>query len=136
MTRSLEILCVDDDPDIRTIAAMALGLDPAMTVRSAGSGPEAVALLQDMRTARHRPPDAILLDVMMPGMDGPATLSAIRALGGYAGVPIIFMTARARKPDLDGYAALGADGVIVKPFDPLHLADDVRALIGRRSASL
>jgi two-component system, OmpR family, response regulator len=129
MTRPLKILCVDDDPDIRTIAVMALGLDPGMTIRAAGSGGEAVALL---RSDAWRP-DGILLDVMMPVMDGPATLAAIRALGGYADLPVIFMTARARRADLDGYTALGANGVIVKPFDPMHLAEDVRALVaGRR----
>jgi two-component system OmpR family response regulator len=125
MTRPLKILCIDDDPDIRTIAVMALGLDPAMTIRAAASGSEAVALL---RSDQWRP-NGILLDVMMPGMDGPETLAAIRALGGYGDMPIIFMTARARKADLDGYTALGANGVIVKPFDPMHLAADVRALL-------
>ena len=121
MTRPLKILCIDDDPDIRTIAVMALGLDAAMTIRAAASGAEAVALL---RSDAWRP-DGILLDVMMPGMDGPATLAAIRALGGYADVSVIFMTARARQSDLDGYTALGANGVIVKPFDPMHLAEEV-----------
>ena len=125
MTRPLKILCIDDDPDIRTIAVMALGLDAAMTIRAAASGAEAVALL---RSDAWRP-DGILLDVMMPGMDGPATLGAIRALGGYADVSVIFMTARARQSDLDGYTALGANGVIVKPLDPMHLAEDVRSLI-------
>lgn len=125
MTQLLQILCIDDDPDIRTIAVMALGLDSAMTIRAAASGAEAVALL---RSDAWRP-DGILLDVMMPGMDGPATLAAIRALGGYADVSVIFMTARARQADLDGYTSLGANGVIVKPFDPMHLAEDVRTLV-------
>ena len=80
-------------------------------------------------------PDGILLDVMMPGMDGPDTLAAIRALGGYADLPIIFMTARARKADLDGYNALGANGVIVKPFDPMHLAEG-RPRADRRQPTL
>jgi two-component system OmpR family response regulator len=129
MTRPLKILCIDDDPDIRTIAVMSLGLDSAMTIRAAASGAEAVKLL---RSDAWRP-DGILLDVMMPGMDGPATLAAIRALGGFADVPVIFMTARARQADLDGYTALGADGVIVKPFDPMHLAEDVRQLLEGQS---
>ena len=130
MTCPLAILCIDDDPDIRTIAIMALALDPGITVRGAASGAEAVALL---RRDGWRP-DAIMLDVMMPAMDGPATLAAIRALDGYDDVPVIFMTARARQADLDAYRALGADGVIVKPFDPLRLAEDVHALVagGRR----
>jgi CheY-like chemotaxis protein len=128
MTAPLQILCVDDDPDIRTIAVMALGLDPAIRVRAATSGSEALLMLrsEDWRT------DAVLLDVMMPGMDGPATLEAIRALGGFDDLPVIFMTARAGKTDLETYRALGATGVIVKPFDPLHLAEDVRALIESR----
>ncbi len=125
MTRQIKVLCIDDDPDIRTIAVMALGLDAEIQVHSASSGSEALTLLRGDNWR----PDAVLLDVMMPGMDGPATLTAIRALGGYDDLPIIFMTARARKADLDSYRELGATGVIVKPFDPLHLAEDVRALI-------
>ena len=129
MNRPLQILCVDDDPDIRTIAAMALGLDPLIAARGVASGAEAIALLADRDGWR---PDAVLLDVMMPGMDGPATLAAIRALGDHGALPIIFMTARARQVDLDGYVGLGAAGVIVKPFDPLHLAEQVRALVRDR----
>ena len=128
MTAPIKILCVDDDPDIRTIAVMALGLDPEIQVHAASSGSEALLVLRgdDWR------PDAVLLDVMMPVMDGLATLAAIRALGGYEDLPVIFMTARARKEDLDSYRRQGATGVIVKPFDPLHLAEDVRALIESR----
>jgi two-component system OmpR family response regulator len=122
----LHILCVDDDPDIRTIAVMALGLDPSMDVRSASSGTEALALLDD---AGWRP-DVVLLDVMMPGMDGPAVLATIRGRSDTAALPVIFMTARARKADVDAYRDIGAIGVIVKPFDPLALAGEVRALIG------
>jgi len=130
MSRPLAILCIDDDPDIRTIAAMALALDPAIAVRGAASGADAIALLREEAWR----PDAIMLDVTMPGMDGPATLAAIRALG-LDEVPVIFMTARARKTDLDSYDLLGADGVIVKPFDPLSLADDVRSLVDRGRAA-
>jgi CheY-like chemotaxis protein len=128
MAGPIKLLCVDDDPDIRTIAVLALGLDPSISVRAASSGMEALALL---RTDRWRP-DAVLLDVMMPGMDGPAVLAAVRELGGYTDLPVIFMTARAGKADLESYHALGANGVIVKPFDPLHLAEDVRALVDCR----
>ena len=126
MTARMRILCVDDDPDIRTIAVMALGLDPAMEVRSASSGVEAMALLDagDWR------PDVVLLDVMMPGMDGPTVLATIRSRGYGNALPVIFMTARARKADVDAYRDLGAIGVIVKPFDPLALAGEVRALVG------
>lgn len=128
MTVPIKILCVDDDPDIRTIAVMALGLDPGIEVHAASSGSEALAVLR----ADGWRPDAVLLDVMMPGMDGLGTLAAIRSLGGFEDLPVIFMTARARKEDLDSYRRLGATGVIVKPFDPLHLTEDVRALIESR----
>jgi CheY-like chemotaxis protein len=122
----IRILCVDDDPDIRTIAVMALGLDRDMEVRSAASGAEALALLDagDWR------PDAVLLDVMMPGMDGPTVLATIHGRGETSALPVIFMTARARKADVDAYREFGAIGVIVKPFDPLALAREVRVLVG------
>ncbi|HEY0314737.1 MAG TPA: response regulator [Sphingomonas sp.] len=127
MSAMIRILCVDDDPDIRTIAVMALGLDPEMDIRSAGSGPEALALLDAGTWA----PDVVLLDVMMPGMDGPAVLAAIRSRDHAAEPTAIFMTARARRSDVEAYRALGAIGVIVKPFDPIGLAREVRALVGR-----
>ncbi|PXA85170.1 hypothetical protein DMC47_38120 [Nostoc sp. 3335mG] len=124
----MRILCVDDDPDIRTIAVMALGLDPGMEVRSAASGAEGLAVLDGGGWM----PDVVLLDVMMPGMDGPAVLATIRANSETRALPVIFMTARARKADVDAYRDLGAIGVIVKPFDPLALAGEVRALVGAR----
>jgi two-component system, OmpR family, response regulator len=126
MTAMIRILCVDDDPDIRTIAVMALGLDTGMEVRSVGSGAEALALLDGGGWR----PDVVLLDVMMPGMDGPTVLATIRSRSDMSALPVIFMTARARKADVDAYRDLGAIGVIVKPFDPLALAREVRALIG------
>jgi CheY-like chemotaxis protein len=123
----MRILCIDDDADIRTIAAMALGLDPGVEVRSAASGAEGLALLRDGAWR----PDVVLLDVMMQDMDGPSVLAAIRALERASDLPVIFMTARARQADIDAYKSLGAVGVIVKPFDPIQLSDEVRALIGR-----
>ena len=127
MSAPIQVLYVDDEHDIRTIAMMSLGLDPGMEVRSAASGTEALALLDagDWR------PDVALLDVMMPGMDGPALLTEIRARPDIAVLPVIFMTARARQSDIDAYRALGASGVIIKPFDPIELAKQVRALIGQ-----
>ncbi|MBA2934764.1 response regulator [Sphingomonas sp. CGMCC 1.13654] len=125
MTAQMRILCVDDDPDIRTIAVMALGLDSDMEVRSANGGAEVLALLD----AGDWKPDVVLLDVMMPGMDGPAVLATLQGRSDCAGLPVIFMTARARKADVDAYRALGAIGVIVKPFDPLALAGEVRSLV-------
>jgi two-component system, OmpR family, response regulator len=76
-----------------------------------------------------KPPDVILLDAMMPDMNGQTTLAEIRKLPGYSAVPVIFMTARARQADVDAYRQAGAVGVIVKPFDPLTLARQVRGLV-------
>ncbi|WP_026359773.1 response regulator [Sphingomonas sp. PR090111-T3T-6A] len=129
MNEPMKILCVDDDHDIRTIAVMALGLDPGMEVRSVSSGIEMLALL---RSARWRP-DAILLDVMMPDMDGPAALKAVRAFAVYANLPVIFMTARAGKADIEAYRRMGVHGVIVKPFNPIRLADEVRMMVDKRA---
>lgn len=125
MTEPLKILYVDDDDDIRTVALMSLGLDPTIVVREASSG---AAALQLLREGKWRP-DVALLDVMMPDMDGPTLLGQIRELPAYAELPVIFMTARARREDLERYTALGARGVVTKPFDPLMLTDEIRSTL-------
>jgi two-component system OmpR family response regulator len=122
----LHVLHVDDEPDIREVAALSLELDGAMTLTSAASGMEALDLLE----AGCRP-DVILLDVMMPVLDGPGALARLRQLPGHEATPVIFMTARAQSSELNRYIELGAIGVIVKPFDPMSLAASVRdALAG------
>ncbi len=126
MGERLHILVVDDDRDIRTIARLSLGLDPEIAVEVAGTAAEALALIAAGAGA-----DAIMLDVMMPGMDGPTLAARVRGLPDHARTPILFMTARARPADIARYHQLGAAGVIVKPFDPLGLAGAVRAAIGR-----
>jgi two-component system, OmpR family, response regulator len=123
----LRILCIDDDSDIRTIAAMALGLDPDLDVRAADGGEAGLAIVEKGEWA----PDAVLLDVMMPGLDGPEVLVRLRRLPAGEKLPVVFMTARARQADIDAYLALGAVGVVTKPFDPLGLAGEIRALIAR-----
>jgi len=127
---ALKLLYVDDDPDIRTIVEMALALDSGIDVRTAGSGRAAIDLVvqSDWR------PDVFVLDVMMPDMDGPATLQALRALPDMSGTPALFMTAKARDADIALYRDLGAAGVVLKPFDPLQLATEIRTLIARRNA--
>lgn len=125
MTGKIEVLYVDDEPDIRTIAAFALGLDDGIAVRSLGSGAEALALL-DAGAWR---PDVVLLDVMMPEMDGPTLFLKLRERTDFADVPVIFMTARARSDDIARYLAQGAIGVVTKPFDPMTLADEIRSLL-------
>ena len=119
----MRVLYVDDEPDIREIAELALGLEPGMTVRTAASGPEALALLADWV------PDVALLDVMMPQMDGPSLLKAMREDARLADVPVIFVTARAQRSELQNFSTLDACGVIAKPFDPMQLGTQVKALL-------
>jgi two-component system, OmpR family, response regulator len=126
--RPLHLLFVDDDPDIRAIATMALNLDPDFKVESAASGEAALALLSAQPNWR---PDGVLLDVMMPGMAGPELAKAIRARSGLEAVPMLFMTASARESDIERYRALGAVDVIPKPFDPLALAGQIRKALGK-----
>lgn len=125
---SLRILHVDDEPDIREVVELSLGLDPAFAVRSCSSGGEALATVGDW------PPDLILCDVMMPVMDGPATLARLRESPRTAHIPVVFMTARAQTRELEHFKSLGASGVIAKPFDPMTLAHSVRCEL--RSAGL
>ena len=119
----MKLLYVDDEPDIREVAAMALEMDGGIEVREASSGVSALELLAGWT------PDVILLDVMMPEMDGPATLAEIRKRDGLAALPVIFITARAQAQDKARLMGLGAAGVITKPFDPMTLAQDVRAIL-------
>lgn len=122
MTGPLRLLFVDDDADIRTIVSLALGLDPTIALIAVATADEALAAL-DAGTSF----DAALLDVSMPTMDGPALLAALRAV--VPGLPVIFMTAHSRERELAALQAVGADGVIVKPFEPLTLVAQVRALL-------
>ncbi len=116
----LRILHVDDEPDIREVVEMSLELDPAFTVKSCSSGRDALVVAADWC------PDLILCDVMMPIMDGPTTLARLRESPKTAGIPVVFMTARAQTRELEQFKLLGASGVIPKPFDPLALATSVR----------
>jgi CheY-like chemotaxis protein len=117
---SVRVLHVDDEPDIREIVEVSLGLDPAFAVRSCASGGDALAATSDWS------PDLILLDVMMPEMDGPMTLERLRARPQTADIPVVFMTARAQPSEFDRFLSLGAAGVIAKPFDPMTLSALVR----------
>lgn len=125
---ALDILYVDDDPDIRTIVELALSLDPEISTRIAATGEEALAIV-----AAGRRPDVALLDVMMPGIDGLVLMDRMHALPGAAGVPVIFVTARARQADAETYRARGAIGVIVKPFDPITLVGEIRGIVAAAS---
>ena len=116
----IRILHVDDEPDIRQVVQISLGLDPDFSVRSCASGRDALAVTADWS------PDLVLLDVMMPDMDGPTTLAHLRERPATVEVPIVFMTARAQSSDIEHFMSLGAAGVIAKPFDPMTLPSRAR----------
>ncbi|MCX7931508.1 MAG: response regulator [Rhodovarius sp.] len=121
----MKVLYVDDEPDIREIVEVALSLDPAIDVRLCASGAEA------LRELRGFAPDLIMLDVMMPGMDGPAVMSEIRKLPEFADTPIIFCTARTQTREAERLRALGACDIVEKPFDPMRLAARLREIEAR-----
>ncbi len=122
------IMYVEDDPDIQVVARMALEALGGFAVTVCSSGEEALT------AAVAEAPDLFLLDVMMPGMDGPATLAALRREPSLADVPVIFITAKVQTSEVEYYTSLGAVAVISKPFDPMTLAADVRAIWERRPA--
>ncbi|MDP2238951.1 MAG: response regulator [Burkholderiales bacterium] len=119
-----KILYVEDEPDIRTIARIALETVGKFQVKMCSSGKEALAEVEEFA------PDCILLDVMMPGMDGPSVLKALRQIPACAHIPVIFMTAKVQSSEVAQYTAIGAIGVIPKPFDPMKLAQSVRQMLG------
>jgi len=118
-----KILFVEDEDDIRTVATMALEAVGGFVVRACRSGAEA------LEAAPLAGADLLLLDVMMPGMDGPATLSALRRIPATANTPVIFMTAKVQGSEIASYAVLGALGVIPKPFSPMDFPGQVRRML-------
>jgi two-component system, OmpR family, alkaline phosphatase synthesis response regulator PhoP len=123
--RQPHILLVDDEADIREVAALSLQALGGWRVSSAGGGSEAIAIAHTQR------PDAILLDVMMPELDGPTTLERLRADPQTRRIPVIFLTAKAQSADQRGLARLGVSGVLTKPFDPVTLSDHITAILAR-----
>ncbi|MDO9052358.1 MAG: response regulator [Gallionella sp.] len=113
------VLYVEDEPDIQVVARLALEMLGGFTVEICGSGSEALDKMSSFN------PQLILLDVMMPGMDGPTTLGNLRKLPQFAATPVIFMTAKVQPSEVAGYKALGAIDVIPKPFDPMTLAGQI-----------
>lgn len=123
MAASLQrILLVEDDPDIQAVARLALEAVGGFTVGICSSGKE--ALDQAVGFA----PDLILLDVMMPVMDGPTTLKALRELSPLRDTPVIFMTAKVQTHEVESYKQLGAVDVISKPFDPMNLSSTIHTI--------
>lgn len=122
MTNIIKVLYVEDEPDIREVAEFALE-DEGFELFPCASGQEALTKAQGLEV------DLILMDVMMPGMDGPTTLRQLRLLPNMAGTPVIFMTAKVQSTEVAAYQEAGALGVIAKPFDAMTLADNIRGLL-------
>ena len=122
---SLKLLYIEDEPDLRELVEFSLALDPNIELRTAASGDGGLRQLEST------PVDAVLLDVMMPDMDGPGVLAAMRETPALREIPAVFLTARALPDEIARLMALGAAGVITKPFDPETLARDIRAMLGR-----
>lgn len=120
------ILYVEDDPDIQKIGQVALEVVGGFTVGLCRSGQEALDKAPDFQ------PQLILIDVMMPEMDGPTTLARLREMPQTATTPAVFLTAKVQPGEVAGYLKLGAIAVIAKPFDPMTLADQVRAIWEKR----
>jgi two-component system OmpR family response regulator len=121
-TALTSVLLVEDDPDIQLVAYLALADIGGLKVEVCGTGREALSVAPRFR------PDLILLDVMMPDMDGVAALHALRAGPETGKIPVVFMTARAQQHELDRYRELGSLGVITKPFEAATLAEALRGL--------
>ncbi len=115
------ILCIDDEPDVLMVARMCLETVGGFAVEAVSGGKAGI------KAALNQKPDLILVDVMMPGMDGPSTLKSMREEKSLADVPVVFMSARVRADEIAGYLAMGANGVIPKPFDPMSLSNEVMA---------
>lgn len=117
------VLMVDDDPSILMIAQISLSKVGQWTVQTVDSGMKALELVDSYK------PDVILLDVMMPGMDGPTTFKKLQENQMISGTPVIFMTAKVQTCEVESYCKLGAAGVISKPFDPMTLPGEIRQII-------
>ncbi len=119
----MKVLIIDDEEDIRQVAAISLNVLGGLDVVEANSGSDGIS------KAAAEQPDVILLDMMMPGMDGPTTLAALRQNNQTYAIPVIFLTARSMGSDLERMKQLGAKGVLTKPFDPTSLAAQVRSIL-------
>lgn len=121
---SHRILIIDDEDDIREVAAMSLEAVAGWEVVVANSGTQGLA-----RAAAYKP-EAILLDVMMPGMDGPTTFRELRKNPMTSNIPVLFLTAKVQATDRRQFADLGVHAVLVKPFDPMTLSSQIAGILG------
>src|ERR1700722_18579502 len=118
------ILIIDDEDDIREVAAMSLETVAGWEVMVANSGAQGLT-----RAATYKP-DAILLDVMMPGMDGPTTFRELRKNPVTSKIPVLLLTAKVQQTDQRRFADLGVNAVLFKPFDPLKLSAQISGALG------
>ena len=118
------ILIIDDEDDIREVASLSLEAVAGWKVSTATSGAEGIILAAQVQ------PDAILMDVMMPGMDGPTTFRAMRDVPAIQNIPVILLTAKVQAQDQRRFADLGVAAVLFKPFDPLLLAKQISSALG------
>lgn len=119
------ILYVEDEPDIQAVAKVALETVGGFEVQIYNSGSDAMAHLDEIKAFN---PNIILLDVMMPGMDGPSTLVALRKEAFFADTPVIFMTAKVQPHEVANFKEIGALDVIPKPFDPMSLSESIKKI--------
>jgi CheY-like chemotaxis protein len=119
-----KILIIDDEEDIRTVTALTLETVAEWDVVIATNGKDGI------QRARQEHPDAILLDVMMPEMDGPTTFRNLQAIAETRQIPVLLLTAKVQAVDQQRFADLGVAGVLFKPFDPLTLADQIAGVLG------
>ena len=120
-----KILYAEDEPDIQSITQMALEMMGGYTLKVCNNGQQALEVAEAFA------PDLILLDVMMPCMDGPTALQEMRKILALSNVPVIFMTAKVQNQEIEEYKAMGAIEVIAKPFDPMTLSETIQALWNR-----
>ena len=120
------ILIIDDEEDIREVAALSLEATAGWEVLTASSGAEGIRVAADSSPA----PDAILMDVMMPEMDGPTTFRQMQQNPALVRIPVLLLTAKVQGVDQRRFAGLGFAGVLFKPFDPLTLAAQVSQKLG------
>lgn len=119
----MKVLIIDDEDDIRSVAALSLGILGGVEVVEAENGRDGIS------KAASEKPDVILLDMMMPEMDGVATLAELRNTQGVSSIPVIFLTARAMSSEVENLKRMGAKGILTKPFDPTILATQVKAIL-------
>lgn len=122
-TQAIKVLIIDDEETIQSVVKMGLSLSVSWGVVSASSGQEGLNL------AKEEQPNVILLDVMMPDMDGIATFKELQKKPETQDIPVIFLTAKAQTADQQQFKATGVNGVITKPFNSLHLADQISSIL-------